>query len=308
MQLQLKSQDPLQLRPRSVLLAGALVACLAVPTVGVPESQAQEVVKVHQGVPPKAVRGAQMRDVVVRTSYAGIESTAGFDTLGQKVLLNWFRLGPKQNSTQVESVAFYPTCLAGMDDQRLLVAGKHPRTNATVIEVWELEANQLIPGPVIDGTTGEVAWPDILIPVLHRTVVFESTSLGQDMVFAMFWNLGDPGSAFVQFHDSDDLYSLDFSTKTVTQVVMAAYGSSLPTEPKLAWNFNDKASFDHTTLGYVYMLCRSNSSQRRSLALIDANRDGVLDAEATLSVASDTELPAWYESGVMDSKQISAFY
>lgn len=288
------------------LLPALLLFTLAAPQAQ--ETQTAEPVQVHQGVPPKALRGAEMRAALFENSFPMIDSTASYDTVKKEITLDWFRTGPKQVSQQIESVTYYPTAVAGMDDNRLLVAGKHPRTNATIIELWEFDALAFIPGPTVDGTTGEVVWPEIRVPIKSRTVLLDQAVVGQDMVFAMFWNLADANSAFVQFYDSRDLYSLDFSTKTTTRILTATPEPGLPTEPKLGWDFNDRASLRHKALGNVYLLLRSNSSSHRALALIDANEDGTLDLQATLSVGSDSQLKSWYDSGIMDPKLVEAYY
>jgi hypothetical protein len=249
-----------------------------------------------------------MREAVFLNTFAGIESSISFDTAKKSITIHWFRTAPKHFSLQTFELGYYPTSVAGMDGNRLLVAGKHPRTHATVIEIWELDSLSAIPGSAFKPSTREITWPNILVPIKSKTEVYNEAAVGQDMVFAMFWNLGDKDSAFLQFHDSKDLYSLDLTKRLATRILTASPTPKLPTETKLTWDFNDRSSIRHSALGDVYMFFRSSSNDHRALAIFDSNQDGILDFTDTISVGSTEEITNWYASGIMDSKLIESHW
>lgn len=242
-----------------VLMLGARAAVLAAPDP-----------QVSQGIPPAELRhGSGLATLTVSTvKWAALR----FDTEAKWVELRWRYSAagdyadPDAYAVQRLAVGFWPTYVEPVGPNLLLVAGKE-RDGATRIERW------LVTPPLVVQPAGGGAPSLQLKPLADVTPVYDAATVGKDMVRTMFRLRGRDGYALVQFHDSRDLYELDWQAEPFgLNLVLSAVQ-----EPGLAYpGFDEFAAGDHAAHGYVY----SFSSQPDDftnvpiLMLVDGNRDG----------------------------------
>jgi len=239
------------------------------------------------GPPPRELAGSVEGGAHVMTSFAsGIEGVAGvegavtYDMLERTVVLHWWRNFPAQQrregSTQVEHLSLWPTAVCSFGTDRVCVAGKDPR-GQTVIQSWRFSTSEVFE-PASAQSTGELFFPDTLIPVASTTTVYEGDVPGHRLVRALFANHGAPDKLFVQFHDSRDLYELDTATHALSLKVSSA------SDPRLARSFDGSYTWNHLQRGYLYCMGMevNENGAPESLIFVDANRDGTLDLANTL--------------------------
>ena len=61
----------------------------------------------------------------------------------------------------------------------------------------------------------QYGYPELTVPITSKTVLYEESVVGRDIVSAMLNNPAPPGSAtasiLVQFYDSKDLYAFNYT-------------------------------------------------------------------------------------------------
>lgn len=294
-----------------LLLALTLLGCGCMRSSSdAPPSPPKEESESEPHLPAKALWGSGIRvwddfdcrPVSFDTGDPNVTATADYDTPGQAVEVRWLRTADGASSIQKVEVPFHPTSIAGSNDGRMLVAGSDPLTGRAVIEIWTFGEEGFLT------STGEAGAPDVLVPVL-REVVHQAPRGADDLVEALFWNLGAEDRAFVQFAPSRELKELDLRHGTLTPLFDT--DASTSTLSALCMTFGDKATVVHTELGNVYLLCgRGNNTS--SLALVDIDKDGQLDPEHFISLppnATDAQIDtAMYATGLLDPQLIKASY
>ncbi len=196
-----------------------------------------------------------------------------------------------------ESVGFWPTTAAILDNETVAVAGKGGDIDQvmTTIEVWKMTTPFVTFR--IDPLTG-LQEPTIAnLQVRSRTVVYNDAVVGRDIVRALIRVRGKPSSMFVQFHDSNDLYELDYTQAVaptspppvprfpLTKLFRGTPGTDVPFVPELADRSRNWVSgATHNTQGVRYCWWVSlddqitNSNYVKTLEASDWDKNGTIDA------------------------------
>jgi hypothetical protein len=221
----------------------------------------------------------------------------------------WTTTGPepKQYSWQTEAVSFWPTEVVAAGDSRVAIAGK--RGDTTIVELWQF-GTPTIPQPIQDAF-GNVLYPELVVPITSKTVIFSESVVGRDIVRFMFNNPIPPqgvvASLFVHFYDSKDLYRIDvFSDSDVvtsTKIISSTPDPSTPVIQRLGDPFTMSWGADHESIGYVYVFGTSiDDTPLDALVLFDSDRNGTIDGHLTL------DGPTWNSQGWGDGDNYVAFF
>jgi hypothetical protein len=197
------------------------------------------------------------------------------------------RRTPDSPLVRVIELGFWPTAVTPVDERYLLVAGKTDE-GRTVIQRLELG----VPRYRGDGPDQSV---ELETPaVLSRCTVYSDGEGGRGLVQAMFRNRGKSGAAFVQFTDSMDVYELDWARDPfqVRRVLEAERHPGLD----CIW-FDMFHAGDHRTQGYFYWMRGSlersvHMPGHCSVALFDADRDGIIDEVVSQGQLCKDSIPA----------------
>ena len=158
---------------------------------------------------------------------------------------------------------YLPTTLLAPNRTSLLVAGKRD-DGRTVIELWTFDASVVPPRPI-------------------RTIVYDESRKGRDMVALLVGVPGSDSTCLVQFWDSRDIYRLAFD-RTPASLRLLASPTPRPgalTVPELTQWFDNVWSGDYVSRGFMYHL-GTDTEGASSLILVDADRDGRLDRYETV--------------------------
>ncbi len=174
--------------------------------------------------------------------------------------------------SQAYDLNYEPTTVAHVGDNQILVAGKRAN-GATAIEWW------LLKPPTLVSTSDPLKIE--LDPRLERKVLLDGHAAGRSVVQAMFVALGTAADrqAFVLFHDSRDLYSLNFRTNQLALVAspQLVEGAMHVTELSAdLWRF--VIAGEHIERGYIYRFSAGECIPTGpNLHLSDSDRDGRID-------------------------------
>ncbi len=217
-----------------------------------------------------------------------------------------------------EAVSFWPTTAAVLDNETVAVAGKGGDVDQimTTIEIWKLTTPKVV--FEVDPTTGQAHSSVTGVRVRSRTVVYNEAALGRDMVRALLRIRGKPHSIFVQFHDSNDLYELDYTQAVLptspppvprfplTKLFGGTPGTDVPYVPELADRSRKCVSGStHITQGVLYSWWvgledqMTNSGYAKPLIAGDWDNNGVIDG---WSIPTKEQNQA---AGILDQTQYS---
>jgi hypothetical protein len=245
--------------------------------------------------------GRNLDRIEVETPKHLIQGTPGYDLEQRRVWVTYAAttLGSRPRGvasrTLEERTAFWPTSVAAIDDEHIAVGGRYSERGSTltVVEVWRLRK----PSIGIDAR-GEAALTDI--GLVERARIFESNQPGRDMVRALVRLRGRSRTLLAQFHDSGDVVELEYGPvreagpwkADPARLVMASepkpgalYVPALANRALVEVSVQESAAE-----GIVYTLKASPSLRmahagsepdQRQLLLIDADRDGAIDAWRT---------------------------
>jgi hypothetical protein len=189
---------------------------------------------------------------------------------------------------QLVAVGYKPTTMEVVDGTHLLVSGKGP-FGRTKVELWKLTAPSYSAGSGLKG--GSIDKVDVL---------YDDKVVGFDMVNMMLLNAGKSSAAFVQTHDTKDLYELTWSTSPATFALLMSpiAGTSVIHQPALNQRRTTYWRGDHVAHGYVYVFENEDAlGAEPALLLTDTDRDGVLDGNQTVGIADG----AWRNMGLADA-------
>ena len=245
--------------------------------------------QIHSGVPPVEVQSTSGMSYFQPS--AQFRATLMIDCEGKALTLHW-RYAPNGDfanpvaaTKQVIAVGYWPTVAEVVSSTTVLIAGKE-RSGDTRLERW-IVVPPLVVEPVGGGATALGAQP-----VGDIEVLYDASVAGKDMIKVMHRVRGKPSSALVQFADSNVLYELNWNAApfALTQVLTPA------TEPALSNEYDYFFAGDHITNGFVYVFADFDAHfASPALVLIDANRDGTIDARQTYTFAQ-------YRAAALDAR------
>lgn len=274
-------------------------------------------------LPPPALWNSPSLHAIVRGHQSG-EVLA--DTLGRKVAFHWMAwsengtpidwttlsfdhdgmMGSHNVSHDVQAfgVRYHPTVTSALGDDRVVVAGANA-LGETIIEVWSLEWPAAMPSPYIDPLSGldsvAVARPELS----SVDLLYSDDIPGMQHVRAIVGMKSDqvPGftGVLVQFDDSRDVYafSLDANAPPVLVASPNSGAGALLVIPELSQLdydvFGGSSAPPH---GYVYLLGVGRTTGETLVALIDGDKNGVIDS-STLINASQWESQGWSNANNM---------
>ncbi len=258
------------------------------------EPQAQGVPSPPVEWPPRVLWAAERRPVPLLWERVGLEGQISCDAPQQTVSFRWHRVRGERPpdwrlSLQGERVDFWPTDVGRLDEGVVVVAGK-TREGRTVIEVWQLDP----PAVASPAAPGERSSAGPLVPIARKGAIYDARVPGRDLVRALWRNRGKARSFFAQFHDSGDVYEVALrddgervALASMKRVASPLGGGSWVVEPALATKFPDRWDADHVR-GFVYFAADSHTWQASEgtpggVVLIDADRDGALDASLSMT-------------------------
>ena len=252
---------------------------------------------VWQGEPPRDLFWS--RELYYRIGHSGSDNTTfGYNTGKKQLVIAWEQLYDSGNKIYTDGgripTAFWPTAVAPIDDDEIVIAGKSQRGDTVIqrrrfTQAYVLEES--LPGG--GGETYQFFPPQ----QEQITEVFRENDTNYDMVTGMFpvrvGSHSNPATKiFVQFWSSRDLYELDLSTGAYSMVLSAA------AQPALNGVYDAFTVREHVTQGMFYLFRRlewvAPGEEVPILVLVDVNRDGVLDSSFTLD---DTQ---WATGGYGD--------
>ena len=254
------------------------------------------------GKPPPTLDGPVFGGYSVRAP--GIAGSATWSIEEKSVTIHWSwahaGTSTRHLSTQIETVAFWPTAVVGLGQGRLAVAGRGA-TN-TIIEVWTL-GNVVLPQPVYPIGGGPPQFGQLHVPVVRRSLVYEAATPGMKTVAILLWNPvtanGSLESMLVQFDDSKKLHALDVGTSMEATFTLVAEpsnsgaGPNVIVAPALDARFDDlHVTANHGTHGIAHKLGSPVGDPTSHVLLIDADRNGTLDLVRTLT-AQQWDAESW---------------
>jgi hypothetical protein len=230
-----------------------------------------------------------------------IQGTPGYDLEQRRVWVTYAAttLGSRPRGvasrTLEERTAFWPTAVAAIDDEHIAVGGRYSEggSTLTVVEVWRLRK----PSIEIDAR-GDATLTDI--GLVERSRIFESSQPGRDMVRSLVRLRGRSRTLLAQFHDSGDVVELGYGPvreagpwkDDPARLVMAsepkpgalyvpALANRTLVEVSVAENATDGIVYTLKPSPSLRMARAGSEPDQRPLLLIDANRDGAIDAWRT---------------------------
>jgi hypothetical protein len=223
-----------------------------------------------------------------------------YNALDRKVSMKYsFHEGLRSNRKSVTEVvqyptSYYPTCAIYLGNNKVAVAGKDVLSGKTLIEVWVLNAPNLIRVPGAGGN------PEVWFLRPSR-VTDIATSFSPDpasnfgVVRAMWRNRALGGEHILALsYAKRDMFAIDLSVGTAVAVIEdTAPVGALPAEPALATDWASyRGPYRHTERGDLYTLTNlgdvaAEGPTVHSLYMWDANLDGIPDSTELMS--ADTE-------------------
>lgn len=257
------------------LLAVAIVVT-ASPSCSVPDGDGRQTPEEFAPpAPPSAVWAPQtvLRPSVGRPD-TGVRGEVSVQPRDRTVTIDWAfddESGQRVFGEQAFRVDYWPTAAASVEE-RLIVAGLRPTDGNTIIEAWTLA----YPSPPTNAT--------FEASITGSRVLYDANAAGLSEVRLMkrLERAGAPSEAvLIQFTDSEDLYSFDLQSSTLSQVFTSAQVPAL-SEPYWAYVW----AGDHPTKGFVYVYQYAlGGDVHDSLVLFDAGRDGDVDSWQVLDSA-----------------------
>lgn len=254
------------------------------------------------GQPPLDLgHGRNLDRIELESSDHLIQGTPGYDLAQRRVWVTYAAstLGARPRTmasrTLEERTALWPTAVAAIDDEHIAVGGRliEGGQTLTVVEVWRLRQPRL----EVDAR-GQASLTGI--GLVERSRIFESDQRGRDMVRTLVRLRGRSRTLLAQFHDSGDVVELEYGpvrqagpwkSDPARLVLAAEPRSGALYVPALANRALVEVSVaESASQGIVYTLRPSPSLRmartgtgpdQRALLLIDADRDGAIDAWRT---------------------------
>lgn len=215
--------------------------------------------------------------------------------------------GPREQPLASEMLevdaGFAVTASAPLDVDHIAVGGQQTSASGTlnIVEIWTLRRPSV--DVVVDPVTFERKHALDVGAVTSRVRVLEQAATpGRTGVRRLVRVRGKPAAVFCQFHDSGDLYEIDYSiaSPTLTRRFSPAANTGVPQVPDLnAARFKWLDGRRHATEGCMYVFYEpvapgNGSRSPFCLTLIDSDCDGNIDTWRHMELAELSEL---YDSG-----------
>lgn len=269
---------------RAYYVSALLCCVLGMVAVGsIPLTQSPGV---HMGEPPAGVaRIGAPSTLVVSPQF---QASANLSCSERKIRVLW-RYSTANNFNSPEAslleefpLTFWPTACETTATNHLVIAGKR-RNGSTHIERWTLKKPLLLSGSAGGGVSLSAQG------LAETSEVYDAAQTGKDMVRGMVRKRGALDRVLLQFHDSRDLYELDFSQDPAVLAVALLHSA----EPALTGDFDNYQGGNHSQLGFVYAFANVGDPDRvPALLLKDSNRDGVIDWHGIITGAE------WEQQGL----------
>jgi hypothetical protein len=218
-----------------------------------------------------------------------------FNTLARKVYLDWYWgetaeefSEPLTRESTSYSLSFWPTTVRYLGGSKLAVAGKSAVNGQAIIEVWTLDAPQVV-------TVGTEHFLRVGGVQDKRLAFVSPQGSGVGLVRALWRNLSlGEEEVFAYSFESKEVYGIDLSTGIATlEISPTATVGNVQPEPLLQhlWPSYGGPS-RHLQHGAMYSLTLegdvvSSGSTVHTLYLVDSDEDGHLDQ--SLAVSADDE-------------------
>ena len=233
----------------------------------------------------------KVRKVII--SDAQIQGTANYSVANQSVSFSWAwetnGPRPKQQSTQVESLSFWPTDVVSVSPGKVAVAGRRNNGN-TVVELWEFGRSK-IPKATVDAA-GNWEYPELDIKISARKIIYDAAVPGRTLIRSLLARrVSDStleASVLASFDDSSELWQLDLrqdGTTSASRLYSPIAGSGVPQIAGLSCFCASHWSANHPIYGYVHVLTNEPNTpdQCATIVLVDRNRDGVIDPDGVFT-------------------------
>mgnify|MGYP001238727032 CR=1 FL=1 len=217
------------------------------------------------------------------------------------------RTGPREHplataSLRVEADGFTPTVAAVVDPTHVAVAG-HRSDGVTVVELWSVTEPTVSSSVDASGSrTYSLSTPTVSAKQPLLTV----NTAGRRGVRRLVKVRGKPASLLVQFHDSRDLYELDYSVSpsALTLLYAARPGASAQVLADLLHDdLRSTFAARHSQLGCLYIFAPTlattdeNAHASPEVALVDEDCDGDIDS---ILHPTREERVAWADAGYVE--------
>jgi hypothetical protein len=180
--------------------------------------------------------------------------------------------------SRTHTVSYWPTAISVLSDGRLAVAGKTPR-GLTTLELWSLSSGGQVPvtDPVTQQLSYSVTPPEVRsIEAIFSSVNNSSRDIITEVIEIRGTDPNQPMELLVQFFGRD-VISLNLSDGSSSLVLTET--SLTPPSGVFAIDQAPPAQFsgyiDHVDIGQAYVFWLEGLYPK--FALIDSNRDGVMD-------------------------------
>jgi hypothetical protein len=263
-----------------------------------------------QSIPvPNSLLGYKTVDAIEIVGRYYIHGTTDQAAGSQTVYIDYIATlsGPREQPLVAELLSvkaeFAVTATAVIDPDHIAVGGQESTAQGTrtIVEIWALQrpSVQVVTNPA----TGTREHTMSVGQVTQRQRVFEALAApGREGIRRLVKVRGVPTALFVQFHDSGDLCSLDWSAipATVTRVLSPVANSGVPHVPGLnETRFQLLDGRTHSEAGCMYVLGPPSTPGNAdvapfSLVLFDNDCNGTIDS---WSYKSPSELSGFYDSG-----------
>lgn len=226
-----------------------------------------------QEIQPSVVdppRTARIEQTILTPSPFAPEKLAGevrIFTNEKRLAIRWSRddAGTRAFHLEEFGLDYWPTAAARISDARLtdgthfLVAGKRPLDGRTLLERWDLGFD----GIPSDATPTRVT----------KSVLFDASVAGKQVVRMMTPVNGIQGAAFVHFEDSNDLYRVDASTGALALLLTPKQVPCLGHDSYVFWSGGKLASGAYC---YLYQ-CDFAQDDDGALLMYDLDGNGTID-------------------------------
>ena len=260
---------------RSVSVALSL-AVLGAVAVGIQQGNQQQV---SYAIPDGVVSDAFGLKNGFHYDDDGIYGSVGVNPARKHFYVSWSDLGGAKNH-QAVSVGFTPTSIvSGITPYEFLVAG----TNSTG-KTRFIKYSFSPPALLADGTLADA---DL---VSSQTLLTLPLLGGLGDVLGFRANVGNPGTYFVRFNSTGDVYLFNEVTKQLEGGVVASddAGTGAPLViPELANRHNRFITQSHLDHGYMYIFSSSWNPDEPNVYLLDGNKDGLLDGFIVVTGQAD---------------------
>ena len=231
--------------------------------------------KPHMGEPP--YDRAMWDSAYALLEFSGIRGALEHDLKERQISVFW-ELETGESLYQKFPVSYFPTAVAGVSAGKALIAGKRGRNGNTVVELWKLSM------PVVLHPNPPGSAPAVIQPSTIESVdtLYDEATQGRDMIRLMSTVRHSTNKkALLQFHDSRQLWVLDYSD--LSNVLVSLLASPLQGAPLTITSLGNTDYTlvyrgNHTQEGQLYFFGFSHPFEGcLVLSLIDSNRDGIID-------------------------------